>query len=94
MARDGLSGKAGDAAAMTVVWFALMLVAAMVAAFGVIAHSWLWIVALVFAAVFLLGCGWSALEIVIARQMQRESAARERGDYVARPIERGTRERR
>ncbi|MCF2526791.1 hypothetical protein [Yinghuangia soli] len=83
-----MSERAGDAAALTVVFFALMLVAAMVAAFAVIAGSWLWIVALLFAALFLLGCGWSALEVVIARQMDRENRARARGDYAVRPIER------
>jgi uncharacterized protein (DUF983 family) len=94
VARSRLSERAGDAAALTVVFFAMMLVAGMVAAFAVIAHSWVWVVALLFAALFLLGCGWSALEVVIARQMDREQTARARGDYAVRPIDRGTRERR
>lgn len=88
MGRNRLSERAGDAAALTGIFFALTVVAGMVAAFAVVAHSWLWIVALLFGAVFLLGCGWSALEIVIARQMDREYRARERGVYEARPIDR------
>ncbi|MDI2132664.1 hypothetical protein [Yinghuangia seranimata] len=85
MGRNRLSERAGDAAAWTGVFFALTIVASMVAVLAVVAHSWLWVVALLFAALFLLGCGWSALEIVIARQMDRERAARARGAYEARP---------
>lgn len=88
MGRNRLSERAGDAAALTVVFFALMIVAGMVAALAVIAHSWLWIVALLVAALFLLACGWSALEVVIARQVDREQRARAGGHYMARPIER------
>ncbi|MGA4540849.1 hypothetical protein ACPA54_12705 [Uniformispora flossi] len=88
MGRNRLSERAGNAAALTGVFFALTLVAAMVAAFAVLAHSWLWVVALLIGAVCLLACGWSALEIVIARQMDREWRARQRGVYEARPIER------
>lgn len=88
MGRNRLSERAGNAAALTGVFFALTLVAGMVAAFAVVAHSWLWVVALLMGAVFLLACGWSALEIVIARQMDREWRARQRGVYEARPIER------
>ncbi|UGQ14949.1 hypothetical protein LO772_16085 [Yinghuangia sp. ASG 101] len=88
MGRDRLSERAGDAAALTVVFFALVVVAAMVAYMAVLAGSWLWIVALLVGALFLLACGWSALEVVIARQMDRERAARARGDYALRPIER------
>lgn len=88
MGRNRLSERAGNAAALTGVFFALTLVAGMVAVFAVVAHSWLWVVALLIGAVFLLACGWSALEIVIARQMDREWRARQRGVYEARPIER------
>ncbi|MEU8136706.1 hypothetical protein [Streptodolium elevatio] len=88
MGRNRLSERAGDAAALTFVFFAMTIVAVMVAAFAVIAHSWLWVVALVFAALFLLACGWSALEVVIARQMDRERRERARGDYAVRPIDR------
>ncbi|WP_436786068.1 hypothetical protein [Yinghuangia sp. YIM S10712] len=92
MGRSRLSERAGDAAALTVVFFALVLVAGMVAAMAVVAGSWLWVVAVLFAAIFLLACGWSALEVVIARQMDREYAARARGEYALRPIDRGSRE--
>ncbi|WP_436771744.1 hypothetical protein [Yinghuangia sp. YIM S09857] len=88
MGRNRLSERAGDAAALTFVFFAMTIVSGMVAAFGVIAHSWLWVVALMFAAFFLLACGWSALEVVIARQMDRERRARARGDYAVRPMDR------
>jgi hypothetical protein len=81
-----LPDAARAAAARAFVFFAVTVVAAMVAALGVIAGARVWVAAVLGGALSLLACGWSLPEVMIERQIDVERFERATGHYELGPI--------